>query len=214
EKSDNLKAIAKVYDMAWHLVTPTKSNVESIKDIADNEIGVNWAPNKKGTGDEWITSKVIEEYGFDYDSINDWGGNMEFVSISDGLDLLRDEHINLYSAHTLPPNSSFIDATTSIDVDFLSIDQEVIDSLNEKYGLVETTIPAETYEGQDEDISTVTMPVTIFANEDVSDDVIYEFTKMLDEESEYLEVVHQVFGDFHIDDAWDDTGIDLHPGAE
>ncbi|WP_408011217.1 TAXI family TRAP transporter solute-binding subunit [Pseudalkalibacillus sp. A8] len=214
KKLDGLKAVAKVYDMAWHVITPESSGITSFEDIAENQIRVNWAPNKKGTGDEWITTKVIEEYGFNYDDIESWGGKMNFVSISDGLSLWRDGHVNLYSAHTLPPQSSFIEATMSVDSNFLSISDKVLQSLNEKYGLVEATIPAGTYEGQNEDVKTVTMPMTIFAHEDVSEDVIYHFTKLLDEETEYLTTVHQVFKNFDIETAWKDTGIDLHPGAQ
>ncbi|MFC4025221.1 TAXI family TRAP transporter solute-binding subunit [Oceanobacillus longus] len=213
EKLDGLKAVAKVYDMAWHVITPSDSGITSFEDIAENQMGVKWAPNKKGTGDEWITNKVIEEYGFNYDDIESWNGKMNFVSISDGLSLWRDAHVNLYSAHTLPPQSSFIEATMSVESNFLSISDEVLQSLNEKYGLIEATIPAGTYEGQEEDVKTVTMPMTIFAHEDVSEDVIYNFTKLLDEETEYLATVHQVFNNFDIEKAGKDTGIELHPGA-
>src|SRR5699024_5880010 len=200
--------------MRWHVTTPADSGIDSFQDIADNEMGVKWAPNEKGTGDEWITSEVIEEYGFDYDDIEEWGGKMDFVSISDGLEQLRDGHINLYSAHTLPPNTSFIEATNSLDTNFLYVDDDVINSLNEKYDLIEATIPAETYEGQDEDVKTVTMPMTIFVREDIPEDIVYDFTKMLDEETDYLTDVHQVFENFDVDEAWEDTGVELHPGAE
>src|SRR5699024_10140489 len=60
EEISGLKAVAKVYDMAWHVTTPADSEIDSFQDIEDNEMGVKWAPNEKGTGDEWITSKVIE----------------------------------------------------------------------------------------------------------------------------------------------------------
>lgn len=211
---EGLKAVAKIYDMAWHVLTPASSGITSFNDIIDNQMEVNWAPNNQGTGDEWIAKKVIEEYGFNYEDIESWGGKMNFVSISDGLSLLRDGHLNLYSAHTLPPQASFIEATTSIDSNFLSVDDEIIEKLNEKHGIIETVIPANTYEGQDEDIKTVTMPMIVFTREDVSEDVIYNLTKLLHEESEYLSTVHQVFNNYDINTAWEDTGIDLHSGAE
>ena len=214
EELKGLKAVAKVYDMAWHVITPADSGITSFQDIADSEMGVKWAPNKKGTGDEWITNKVIEEYGFNYEDINSWGGQMNFVSIADGLSLWRDKHIDLYSAHTLPPQASFIEAQMAHEANFLSIDEDVIEKLNEKYGLVKVTIPAGTYDGQDEDVQTVTMPMVIFTREDVSEDDIYTLTKLLDEKSEHLTNVHQVFEKFDIETAWKDTGIPLHSGAE
>jgi uncharacterized protein len=214
EKLEGLRAVAKIYDMAWHVITPADSGITSFNDIAESEMKVNWAPNKKGTGDEWIANKVIEEYGFSYEDIESWGGKINFVSISDGLSLLRDGHINLYSAHTLPPQSSFIEATMAVDSNFLSIDDDIIKSLNDKHGLVEVVIPAGTYEGQNQDVKTVTMPMIVFTREDVSEDVIYNLTKLLHEQSEKLSTVHQVFTNYNVETAWKDTGVDLHPGAE
>ncbi|MCP8615828.1 TAXI family TRAP transporter solute-binding subunit [Salirhabdus salicampi] len=214
EEYGNLKAIARLYNLAWQVIVDADSDITSLQDIVDNQIGVKWVPNKRGTGDEWIAQKVIQEYGFTYEDVQDWGGEVNFVTMSEAVSLWRDRHINMYSTHTLIPAPTVTESTLARDAVFLSIDDDIIQTLREKYELVETTLPAGTYEGQDEDIKTVTMPVVLFAREDVSDEVVYSLTKILNEKHEKLIDVHTLFNEFDPKTAWKDTGIELHPGAE
>ncbi|MGI6066949.1 MAG: TAXI family TRAP transporter solute-binding subunit [Bacillota bacterium] len=97
---------------------------------------------------------------------------------------------------------------------FISIDEEKRDSLVEKHALKKVTIPAGTYNGQDYDVQTVGMPCVLFTRDDVSEEVIYNLTKKLVEEKEYLSKVHVLFEEFKPEEAWQNTGIELHPGAE
>ena len=211
----NLRAVALLYDMAWHVITKKSSKFDSFKDIAQNKIPIKWVPNKKGTGDEYIAEKTIQEYGFTYDDIRKkWGGQVQFVSMGEAVSLFRDGHINLYSSHTLPPQPTFMELATTFDCKFLSLEEPIRDGLVKKYSMKKVIIPAGTYNQQNYDVKTVGMPCVLFVRENVPDKLVYMLTKKLIEEQKYLISVHSLFKEFKPAGAWKDTGIKLHPAAE
>lgn len=211
----NLRAVALLYDMAWHVITKKSSKFDSFKDIAKNKIPIKWVPNKKGTGDEYIAEKTIQEYGFTYDDIRKkWGGQVQFVSMGEAVSLFRDGHINLYSSHTLPPQPTFMELATTFDCKFLSLEEEIRDALVKKYSMKKVVISAGTYNQQNYDVKTIGMPCVLFVRENVPDNVVYMLTKKLVEEQKYLISVHSLFKEFKSATAWNNTGIRLHPAAE
>ena len=69
------------------------------------------------------------------------------------------------------------------------------------------------YEGQDEDILTIGLPIVFFCTEDTDEDIVYNFTKSLHENKEYFLGVHSSFGEFSPETMHEGCAIDLHPGA-
>ena len=211
----NLRAVALLYDMAWHAIAKKSAKFDSFKDIAQNQIPIKWVPNKKGTGDEFIAAKVIQECGFTYDDIiKKWGGQVQFVSMGEAVSLFRDGHINLYSSHTLPPQPTFMELASTYDCKFISLEEEIRDALVKKYSMKKVIIPAGTYNQQDYDVKTIGMPCVLFVRDDVPDKVVYLITKKLVEDQKHLISVHSLFKEFNAATAWDNTGIRLHPAAE
>lgn len=210
----NLRSVALLYDMAWHVIAKKSAEFDSFKDIEKKKIGIKWVPNKKGTGDEYIAQKVIHEVGFTYDDVRKWGGQVQFVSMGEAVSLFRDGHINLYSSHTLPPQPTFMELATTFDCKFISLEEDLRDAMVKKYSMKKVVIPAGSYEKQDYEVKTVGMPCVVFARDNVPEKVVYLLTKKLVEEQQYLISVHSLFKEFNPKTAWDHTGIQLHPGAE
>ena len=103
---------------------------------------------------------------------------------------------------------------TRSDGHLFSLDDEVIEKLVSESGFSAYTIPAGTYEGQDEDIKTVALPIVIFTTEDADEEMIYNFTKSVYENKQYFEGVHSSFAEFDPEIMHEGTAIELHPGAE
>lgn len=104
---------------------------------------------------------------------------------------------------------------STVPMRFLDIPQEVIDGMNEGYYglLVPYTIPAETYAGQDNAVSTFGLAQVVFAHKDADPDMIYQFTKGFWENLKELQASNTSFEGITPELGAKTYGITMHPGA-
>lgn len=74
-------------------------------------------------------------------------------------------------------------------------------------------IPAATYPGQEQDIQTVAKSNLLVARADVSDDVVYEVTKVMFENLDFLRSIHDAMYETSLERALVGVPMPLHPGA-
>ena len=75
-------------------------------------------------------------------------------------------------------------------------------------------IPSGTYAGQSRDIFTIGKPNMLVARADVDDDVVYQITKTIFEELEYLRGLHSATRQISLDNVVNRLPLPIHPGAE
>jgi TRAP transporter TAXI family solute receptor len=109
--------------------------------------------------------------------------------------------------------------------------QDVLASQGDRYGLLEFSdeqiakadgglgiwtpyvIPAATYPGQDRDIKTVAKSNLLVARKDVPDEVVYQVTKAMFENLDFLRNIHDAMYETSLDRALVGVPMPLHPGA-
>jgi TRAP transporter TAXI family solute receptor len=97
---------------------------------------------------------------------------------------------------------------------FLQFNEEDLKQVNGESGpLVLATIPAGTYPGQDEDISTTAQPNFLVTNADVPEEDVYKITKTIFENLPFLNNIHAATREMSLDTAIDGFPMPLHPGA-
>lgn len=97
----------------------------------------------------------------------------------------------------------------------ISLDQDKIDWLHEKYPfLLQNDIPAGTYSCVNEDVGAVAVTAVIVASEDLSEDVVYEFTKALFESKDELINANAQWKHLDPEVSCQHGNVPLHPGAE
>ena len=74
-------------------------------------------------------------------------------------------------------------------------------------------IPAGTYPGQDRDIFSVGTPNILAVRADVDDDVVYQITKTIFEELDYLRGLHAATSQISLDTAVNNLSLPIHDGA-
>jgi TRAP transporter TAXI family solute receptor len=74
-------------------------------------------------------------------------------------------------------------------------------------------IPAATYPGQTEDIKTVAKSNLLVARADVDDEVVYQVTKSVFENLDFLRTIHDAMYETSLDRALTGMPMPLHPGA-
>lgn len=102
-------------------------------------------------------------------------------------------------------------------VTFLEPSKTVLDSMAKQYGWERRILPAGTFPGQTRDIPLPGSTTVLFTSTALSDDMAYNITKTVCEQTAKLRASHKALAKFDCSDGkWkrEVTGLPLHPGAE
>ena len=92
--------------------------------------------------------------------------------------------------------------------------QETLDKINAKYPLWDWyDFPPGTYPNQDKLIRTIGSPNVLVTRDDISEEVVYNVTKVIWENLATLQEIHGATKDMRLEIAIEGLGAPLHPGA-
>ncbi|MGD9569346.1 MAG: TAXI family TRAP transporter solute-binding subunit [Sedimentibacter sp.] len=203
-KIENLRGIAKLYPEIIQIVAV--DGIESVEDLKGKKVSVG-AP---GSGVEANARQILEAANLTYDDMS-----VSYLSFAESADAYKDKHIDAFFVTSGIPNASIQDIAAMNPVSLVSLSDAAISSLIEKYPFfVEYTIPANTYNGQTDDVKTVAVLACLATNAEASEDVIYNITKALFENQPELATAHAKGAEIKLDEAIDGISIPLHSGAE
>lgn len=203
-KIENLRGIAKLYPEIIQIVAT--EGINTIEDLANKKVSVG-AP---GSGVEANARQILDAINMTYDNLSP-----SYLSFAESADAYKDKHIDAFFVTSGIPNASIQDIAAMNPVSLVSLSDETIENLIEKYPFyVEYTIPANTYNGQTEDVKTVAVLACLATNAEASEDVVYNITKALYENQPELASAHAKGAEIKLEEAVDGISIPLHPGAE
>ncbi|MBQ6075283.1 MAG: TAXI family TRAP transporter solute-binding subunit [Lachnospiraceae bacterium] len=213
EKYENLRSIACLQPTVIQPLTTLDIQTygQFIKDQMKCTVGL----YPVGNASTLIVSMILQAYGLnDPTDMEKWGASVYYADGASLADAWKDRHIDIQSPMLNVPASSVTEALVNrTDGKLVSLDEDVIQTLCDKYGFAKYTIKAGTYDGQKEDIYTVGLPIVFFCAEDADEDTVYTFTKTLYENKDYFLGVHASFAEFFPETMNEGTAIELHPGA-
>ena len=204
EPTTSFSAVASCYPEECQIIA--NKNITSIEDLRGKKVSVGDA----GSGVEFNSRQILAAYGITFDDITP-----NYQSFADSADSLKNGTIDAAFIVAGSPTTAVTELASTFDFNVLSIDDEHIEALQADYGFyTKVTIPGGTYSCVAEDVQTVAVMATIIARNDVSEDVIYAFTKGLFENKDAIATGH-VKGAL-LDPATAVSGISIpfHPGAE
>lgn len=205
EKLSNIRGIAILYPEVIQIVVRADSGINSIADLKGKKVGVG-AP---GSGTEANFRQLLDIYGMDYKSLSP-----AYLSFAECADQFKDKHIDAFIVVAGIPNSAIMDIGSQHSVKILSIADDMITKVSQKYSfMAPVTIPANTYKGQTEPVKTVAVQATLIVSAEVKEDVIYNITKALFENQADLAKANAKGKELSIEKATKGMSIPLHPGA-
>ena len=186
-----LRTIATLYPNYIHFVATADSGIKSLADIKGKRISVG-AP-KSGT--ELNVREILKTAGISY---KDFSKNkqLDVTLLSSGLGV-----------------AALRDLAVSQKVNFLTIPAEIVAKINDPAFLV-GVIPAKTYEGQNSDVTTVSVFNYLVTHEGVSTDTVYTMTKSMFENLDQMSAAHSAAKAIKKENAAKTPPAPLHPGAE
>ena len=165
EVFDGFYAIGTLYPEAVQCVVAADSDIHSISDLKGKNVSV----GAQGSGTYMNAEQVLACGGLTMDDINP-----QYLSFAESATAFQDGQIDAAFLTSGVPNTAIVEITTKSPVRVLAPTEDEWTFLNDNYAYyVPYTIPAGTYEGFDEDATTITVKATLVCDESVSDDVAY-----------------------------------------
>lgn len=206
---DNVALVQAGHTLILYCVTKSNSGINSIADLKGKKISV---PTIGNTA-YFQAIAILEQYG-----ITDKDLQAVPMLYAEAGDALKDDLLDAIFIAGGIPQAAITDLDTTQDIKFLTIEPEKTESILKAYpywGLY--TIPAGTYKHMDKDTVVMTAIVTIAANTDLDDDLVYDITKTLNENVEELTMIHQDGKSWNAQNTLSVMGLNIvpvHPGAK
>jgi len=205
-KMGDLCNVAALYEQSAQ-VPVTDLAIESIADLKGRRL----ATLPRGNTTEASARALLALYGLTYDDLS----KINFGSVTDQVHMMKDGQIDGFVLVSSVPAAGVLDLATSRGMKLLPIlDAEFAKLRQSNPGWQRTTIPADTYPGQDQDVPSVGFRMHMMANcTNVSDETVYQITKALAERGVELAAVTRLLTDFNVQAMAIDVGVPYHPGA-
>ena len=202
---ETFSSVAGLYDETIQIVTCNDA-IASVADLKGKTVSVGDA----GSGVEFNAKQILEAYDMTFDDIN-----VVNASFGDSADSLKDGKIDAAFIVAGAPTTAVVDLATTKAIHLVQLDEEHIKTLQDKYDFyTATTIPAGTYDGVEEDATTVSVRATLIASNNVSEDAVYELLKAMFDNQEALIAGHAKFEFLNLEDAVKGISVPFHAGAK
>lgn len=218
EPTGGVSAVALLYDwapMQW--VTDRKfseeNNITSIADLANFEGSFNMVANRRGILPSILAEKSMEAAGVTFEQIDSRGGSVQFQGSKAAGEVMQDGKADSWVNATFVGSGSINSIASSRELTLLSVPDDVIAMMQEKYGSKPVTIPAGAYEWLDRDVKTFGASAALITSEDADPEMVALVAKAVFQFPEEIQRVHKAMGAFNTELAASIEIVDYHPVA-
>ena len=206
----NVRYFATLYPAAFQVAVRADSKIKGFEDMKNANI----SPGKpKWTGTAFCES-ILKDYGYNFDTIKKNGGVVHMVSYKESVALMKDGQADVFMAATSVPQASFIELENSPGIRFIGLPKERIDRIvKNNPGYIYGKIPASAYKSLNKDIPTLGIVTSAIVNKDLSDDLVYNMTKVFWENHAEFVKVKSIWKKVILKEAVNGAAIPIHPGA-
>ncbi len=188
-------------------ITSTDQAVNSAADLKGKAL----VTLPRGNTTELGARAVLKSAGLTYDDMS----KVNFASISDGVNMMKDGQVDAMMTITSVPNGSLLDLTNSRTVKFVPITDEQFASMKKQNaGWQRLTIKANSYPGQEQDVLVAGFPAHLILNcSSVSEETAYNITKALIKRGSGLSTIVKSLATLDAKKMAVDIGVPFHPGS-
>lgn len=193
-----------------------KYNVSTIEEIFEQQLPLRIGCSPVGSMDAQGVYLLLECFDVTQEDLESWGGSITNQGGSENQAAMQDGRIDFYLDHTSSSSSTMAEIATTCDVTFLEWEDATTQWFVDEKGFQSVEIPADSFKGQTEAIVLPGSPDTIFCRTDLSDEVVYQFTKTLSENRDNLVATYSSMEPWDVATCMDSeklAGLELHPGA-
>lgn len=203
-KIDDFRVVAGLYAEAVQLVT-MDPNIKSVADLKGKSVSIG-AP---GSGVYFNAVDVLAAAGLTVDDINP-----QYMNFGDSTDGLKDNKIAAAFIVAGAPTGAITELFTTNDAYLVPIDGDIAAKLmNDCPFYTPYTVPANTYQGQDKDVTTVTVKATMIVSASASEEDVYNLTKAIFDNTAAIAKENGKGSELSIENATGGMSAPFHAGA-
>ncbi|MFZ7101577.1 MAG: TAXI family TRAP transporter solute-binding subunit [Peptococcaceae bacterium] len=203
--ADNLRILMAGQSNTFHVIVLDKSPIQKVSDLRGKNISLGPA-GAPYFGPNMLKAVAGLEKDVDYKG--------QYLGHDQAADALANRDIDALIATVAFPSAAYSNLAMTNKVRFIEFSEEEVKNAIEMFPFWRSSkIPQGTY-GLTKDVNTMSIPVWLFTDKDVSEDTIYRVVKAILEHSEELGKIHPDAGKYQLDTAIQGINLSFHPGAE
>lgn len=217
----NLRSITMLWKNVEHFSVHSKRvPIKNIGQLVNMEKGkYRLSIGKRNSGTEASGRHILESIGIDN---LDKYFKLSYLNYSHSAEALIDNNVDIINTPGGVPVSAVRQAFESLDdkMRVLEINEEQLRKINQRYPNpiwmpYEIKIEHDkTYPNQTEIIKTIAQPNFLAVHKNIDESVVYNLTKVIYENLEFLGNIHAATKSMKIDQAYKGVPFPLHPGAK
>ena len=203
-KVDSFRVVAGLYAEAVQLIT-MDPEIKSVVDLKGKSVSIG-AP---GSGVYFNAMDVLAAAG-----LTDKDIKAQYQSFADSTDALKDGKIDAAFIVAGPPTPAITELCTTNSASLVPIDGDIAEKLMKDCPFYTAhKIPAGTYNGQTEDVTTVTVKATLIVDANASEDDVYAITAAIFDNVEDITKENAKGAELSIENATSGMAAPFHKGA-
>ncbi len=203
-KIDSFRVIGGLYAEAVQLITMDPA-IKSVADLAGKKVSIGAA----GSGVYFNAIDILGAADLKESDIQP-----QYQSFADSADALKDGKIDAAFIVAGAPTPAIQELCTTAKAYLVPIDGAVAETLMKNSPYYTTyKIPAGTYDGQAEDVTTVTVKATLIVSTSASEDDVYNITKSIFDNIDTITSAHAKGAELSIENATSGMTAPFHAGA-
>jgi uncharacterized protein len=200
---DKVQTIGAIYPNFVQIVASQESGIKSLADLKGKRVSVG-AP-KSGT--ELNARAILAAAGMSYEDL----GKVEYLDFAQSVELMKNKQLDATLQSAGLGVASIRDLAASNPIIVVAVPAEVAQKMGQPF--FSATIPANTYEGQAADVTTVAVPNFLVTRADLSAELVYKITQAIYENLDELKAAHAAAKGISLENAAKGSPAPLHPGA-
>jgi len=203
----NIRGVASLYSECVHILARKDAEINSVADLRGKRVAV--GPPKSGP--EQNALQILEAYGMRFEDL----GKVEWLTINESMNFLKDNKIDALFFLGAVGYAAIVGTASQIETVIVPIDDAHAELLMKKYPYyAKGKVPAGIYKGIDAGVSTVSVWTMLAAKAELEEDIVYQITKAIFENTKTISAAHAVGKQVKLENALVGIPIPLHIGAE
>ena len=203
-KLESFRVIGGLYAEAVQLVTMDPA-IKSVADLKGKKVSI----GASGSGVYFNAIDILAAAGLTENDIV-----AQYQSFGDSADALKDGKIDAAFIVAGAPTPAIQELCTTTDAYLVPVDGAVASKLMESSPYYTTySIPANTYKGQTEEVTTVTVKATLIVSASASEDTVYNVTKAIFDNVDAIKAAHAKGAELSLENATEGMTAPFHKGA-
>lgn len=196
-----------IYPELVHIVATQASGVKSVRDLKGKKVVL----GPQGSGTEQNALQVLEVHGLKESDL----ARAERIDAAAAADQLKDGRVDAAFFTTGLGSAVIIDTFISGKAVMVPVAAVEGEALRRKYPFYTMErIPANTYKGQEREVTTPAVMAMMVAKADLPEDLVYRFTKAIFDNINQFHAAHAAAKNLKVETALAGMPIPLHPGAQ